>query len=476
MNFDDSDSYKKSIEKNTRQRRAVMISIVFCALLVVLLFFLIATIKHKDAITMKMFLNGTQVNIPSGLIKDYGKDGKYLDIKIISEMLGYEYTLGEYNKYNEDPASCYFQDKAEIVAITADKNYYTKYLEFSSDYQFIKKMSITAKNPNGYKELFFVNKKVKLDKDRLYVSVEELPRMLNISLDWNNEYRLKINTLPNVVSSVIQKKVSKAGYTVVSGYFENYKAMLDGFAVVKSKENDLFGIYSIDSGKLIVGTKYDDIKYIQSIKSFYIKANNAMGLVDSTGANIIDVKNGYSEISLLDEEEQLYLVKKDSQFGVVNKNGEEVIYPEYDKIGIDISKFNMDDITNGNLLYGKYIPYYTEVSDGVFKYGLLDKDGNIIEDFWCDDFGYKSVNNSASATRDRDTLLIPESVGMRGIIYRSGDGYGIFDADKARPTVPASFLKIYLAVKEGQTEYYVESQADGKILLSDYLKENNLSN
>ena len=102
MNLDESDSYKKAIEKNTRQRKVVMLSIAFCAVLVALLFFLIVTIKYKDSQTMKLFINGTQITIPRGFFMGEGEDKKYIDVRTLSSILGYEYTKGEYNKYNED--------------------------------------------------------------------------------------------------------------------------------------------------------------------------------------------------------------------------------------------------------------------------------------------------------------------------------------------------------------------------------------
>lgn len=477
MNLEESDSYKKAIEKNTRQRRAVMISIAFCAIIVALLSFLIIAIMKIDAETMKVFINGTQISIPKDFIREIDKE-KYCNIKLLAPMLGYTYNSGEYKKYNENDDSCYLQDSFEIVAITANKDYYTKYLEFMGDKDTtLGGLAVQAKNVNGYKEDFYLDKKIKFEDGNIYVSFAELPRMLNIGIDWKNQYRLRIYNLDYIVG-LYQQNLSNSGYSTISGYFENYKALLDGYAIVRNDEVGLYGIYSLDNESLLAGTKYDDIKYVQNMKNFFVTADNTMGLVDSVGKTVIEVQN-YEEVSLLDELEQLYLVKKDKQYGVVNRNGEEVIYPEYDKIGIDISKFDMDDISNGNLLFGNYIPYYKEdeEEENVYKYGLLKKNGDEVPDFKCDDFGYKSVNNSISATRDRSTLIIPESMGIKGIIFRTGDQYGIFDATgKGELKVPASFDKIYLAIKEGKTEYYIESKAEGTILLSEYLKKNHLLN
>ena len=47
MNLEESDSFKNEIEKNTRQRRTVMLSIVVCAMIAALLFVLIMILQKK---------------------------------------------------------------------------------------------------------------------------------------------------------------------------------------------------------------------------------------------------------------------------------------------------------------------------------------------------------------------------------------------------------------------------------------------
>ena len=493
MNLEESDSYKVKMEANTRHRKMVMLSIVLCAVLVAFLFFLIALINEKDKRTMKIFLNGAQLPLSEAqmeaLIKDEGNDGKYFDIEYVTQIIGgYTYNKGEYKKYNEDINSCYVQSDCEIIAITADKESFTKYLDFSEAVQIGSHAGVTAKNQNDYSEEFIISKPIKNINGRLCASIDNTQKIFNLFIDWSEEYRLRIYTIDWVVNRIDGKYLSGTKYSTVSGYFENFKAYLDGYVVVEDPEHaGIFGILQIKndnvplvndlmsdskrlgtSVNLIVGTKYKEIKYIQNLKHFYITAeDNTMGLLDSEGKIIIPVQS-YNKVSLLDERKQLYLVEKDRQYGVVNNKGKEVVYTEYDRIGIDITKFELDDLVNGNILFGKAIPFYKENDNGDFKYGLLDTDGNVILGNYYDDFGYKSPNTSANSTRDRSTLVIPESVGLRGIIVNRQDSYGIYDIDKEELVLPTVCSKIYVAVKEGVADYYVEVYGQTH-LLKDFL-------
>ena len=45
MNLEESDSFKERLERNSRQKRGVVVTMVFCALAIVILFIMIAVIK-----------------------------------------------------------------------------------------------------------------------------------------------------------------------------------------------------------------------------------------------------------------------------------------------------------------------------------------------------------------------------------------------------------------------------------------------
>jgi hypothetical protein len=178
MNLEESDSYRDEIEKNTRSRKGVMLSIVLCAMLIALLFIMIVILKHKDAITLKMYLDDTQISIPSDLSISVN-DKTYINVKTMGSMLGYTYTKGVYGAYNEDPDSCYLQNGVEVIAITGNEDEYTKYIEMTGSVT-IADLNVTTKNENGYSETFKMDDTIIYDEasGNLYVSLENITKWI----------------------------------------------------------------------------------------------------------------------------------------------------------------------------------------------------------------------------------------------------------------------------------------------------------
>ena len=161
-----------------------------------------------------------------------------------------------------------------------------------------------------------------------------------------------------------------------------------------------------------------------------------MGILGEDGSTIISPSE-YEDISLLDDENQLYLVKKDSEYGVLNRKGKAIIYAENDEIGFDTSDYTVEPVENEKLLFGKVIP--VEKSG---KYGLYNIEGDLVLPLNYDDLGYKSTASKSSGNEE-STLLIPSSVGINGIVVNLNDFYGIFDVNREELILPCSYSKIY---------------------------------
>lgn len=472
MNLEESDLYKESIEKTKKGRTSIIISLAICTCLIIIFTIMIMIIKYQDSITEKMYIDGEQIGIPKNLYVEVEGD-KYFNVRKLSELLGYEYTIGEYGQYNEEKDSCYLQNDFEILTITAGAKKYTKYLQVKSGVK-LGGVKVSASNSNGYSESFNLEKTVQFDEKNeiLYVPAEYVEEMFNIKLEWK-EYRLNIYTL-NYIANTAQKVVTKAGLKHMSGCYENMRALLDGYIVVStseaSKKENAYGVISLSNGKEIISKKYDNILYTQNTKEFYITAaNGTVGILSNTGEQII-APSEFESIKLLDQENKLYLVKKGKEYGVLDGKGNVIIYAEYDKIGIDVSSYKNDNIENNALFFGKCIP----VQKGK-KYGLFDTEGNNVLDITYDKFGYKTTQKNTSSGSEESVLLIPSYVGINGIVFNYNDMYGIFDANTGKMAYPAVFSKVYAITKSGEKTYYVEF--DGQTInLADKLREDNLNN
>ncbi len=226
------------------------------------------------------------------------------------------------------------------------------------------------------------------------------------------------------------------------------------------------------------------------------------------GGNTIIKPTEYDSIASLDELNKLYLVEKNEKFGVVNHEGDTIVYAEYDSIGIENKEeFSGEEIRNFNLLFEECIP----VNDNG-KVGIIDIEGT--ERLKCvyDSLGYvanttskenqdtnnrpntssrdeedeeddenttnttnTSINQTATVEAHENVLTIPESTGIKGIVVKFNDLYGIFDAEAKRLIVPCVWSKIYAKTRAGVTKYYLESD-EQETDLEVFLKENNLIN
>ena len=345
MNLEESDVFKEELEKNSKSKKNVLISIVFCTFLVILLFIILRIVIYQDSITPKLFLDDKQISIPENLyIKT--EDDIYFDVKKFGALLGYTYTKGTYGEYNENPDSCYLQNDFEILALTAGANKFTKYIELNSQAK-IGDMKVTAKNDNGYSESFHIEKPVVLENDILYVSKEYIPIMFNVQISLE-EYRTKIYSL-NFLTNYAKKIVAGNNLFEISGDYENLRGVVSGYIVVgdakTAKEKSVnFGVISLN-GKDVISKKYEEITFIQNTEQFYVTtADGRVGILDNEAGNVIAPSDKFEEISLLDQENKIYLVRKGKEYGVVNGKGKILIYPEKDQIGIDLKTDKFENI------------------------------------------------------------------------------------------------------------------------------------
>ena len=466
MNLEESDVFKEELEKNSKSKKNVLISIVFCTFLVILLFIILRIVIYQDSITPKLFLDDKQISIPENLyIKT--EDDIYFDVKKFGALLGYTYTKGTYGEYNENPDSCYLQNDFEILALTAGANKFTKYIELNSQAK-IGDMKVTAKNNNGYSESFHVEKPVVLENDILYVSKEYIPIMFNVQISLE-EYRTKIYSL-NFLTNYAKKIVAGNNLFEISGDYENLRGVVSGYIVVgdakTAKEKSVnFGVISLN-GKDVISKKYEEITFIQNTEQFYVTtADGRVGILDNEAGNVIAPSDKFEEISLLDQENKIYLVRKGKEYGVVNGKGKILIYPEKDQIGIDLKTNKFENIDNPNVLFNKCIPVKKDN-----KYGLYNLDGELLLENVYDGFGYITTEK-ASSGNEESVLLIPSSVGINGIVVNYNDSYGIYDVNVGL-TVPTVFEKIYSRTRNGETTYYVLYNGE-ELDLEEYLKSSN---
>ncbi len=472
MNLEESDSFRDELEKTSKKKKIIVISIILCAFLIVLLIGLIIAIQHQDAITEKFYLDGVQISKPKNVYIDV-EGVTYVNIEAFVELLKtsknstikYDYQKGHYGLYDEDEQSCLIDNGYETLAVSADNKYYQKYINKQApEDPNISGIEVSIKSEYGYSEKFNIENPIRYINNGIYVPLDNIPEMFNLKLDWG-QYRKRIYSFENIVASA-QTELGKLGTgQIMSGYYENLKALIYGYAVLQDAEETNYGVYSLADGSNRLSSKYKDITFVQNVQEFYITADNGtMGLVSADGKTIINTSE-YNSISLLDDDNQLYMVEKNKEYGVISRAGKPIIHAEYDGIGIDISKFTLDNIKNEKLLEEKCIPVEKNK-----KYGLYNIDGVQILNESYDSLGYISQSTTNKAGEEESILMIPKTEGVNGLIVNQGDMYGIFDIDDETLFLPCSFTKIYAIRKGGKVIYYLEYNGQ-QYELKSYLEE-----
>ena len=462
MNLEESNSFVEQMEKNNKNKKTVLTVLLICALLIVILVGLIVYMKYQDSLKQKVFVDNKQVAFSQNFLKTQGNIN-YINIKELSNMLGYSYQKGEYKNYTEDANSCYLRTPYEVVSMIADENTVTKYIlnekpEVTEDTKKDENtvstdlivtneaseqaLNIVVNSEHEAQETISIEEPIRLIDGELYMAYSEVPRMFNVSLDVSQENRVRIYSLDSLAVSAAQY-AEKAGYAEISNIYENLTAIADGMIVVGDGRN--FGVVDVATGKELISLKYEKIVYMQNTSEFLVTAEGSVGIVSKEGSTIIKPTE-YEDIAILDEISKLYRVKKDEKFGVLNGDGDTVVYCEYDSIGVENGEdFRKEGIRNFNLLFDEFIPVNVNG-----KTGLVDNKGNeIFKPVYT--LGYvantssenseneEDKRNSSTNTTSRNTvsnttanqktveldehdnvLTIPEETGIKGIVVKNG--------------------------------------------------------
>lgn len=474
-------------EQQFRKRKTLKSAIVVCLIILAVLIVLMLILQSKDAKTFKLFVDDNQVQV-SGMFIIVEDDEYYVAAEEFSNLIGYRYRKGNYGAFsqNEENAA-YMQNDYEVAAFSADSNVLKKYIDVDSGLD-PNSTGITVLSPDGYSETTTLSLNIIEKNGTIYLPVECLPDICN-TLPMFKGNQLHVYTLPYLIVAA-QSKAAEYKYDTISGDYENLRALPYGMMVVMDNDNyGVVGLYNRDDYN--IPDQYDKILFNQNVKEFLVTKGNKVGILNAEGKSVIDIDKNYEEISVLSDRLGLYLVSVDEQMGVLNRNGKEIVYPEFDSVGIteeliDKYKLKTDDII--------YIPYDTMIiaRDGV-KYGIYDiEDGQKLPPSYsgvgCDPQEiYESLPDTDEEESDIEEIEDAEKVllvdieledgtGIKGIVMKSyvsamgGERYGIYDSITGRLIIPCACTQIYQITKDGRTKYYMEFNGE-QLELIEYIED-----
>lgn len=429
MKLIDEEEYRKDKEKTAKANKLLTISIILTIIVIIAISGVIVYLSYNpNKIMLK--LNGAEnENLLSILEIKENEDETasiYAPIKDIASYLGYEAFNGEYTTVSESQDSCYVKNENEVAIFKLGSNV-------------VYKLDLTVEDAEY--EYCYLEEPIFEKDGKLYTDVEGLQKAFNIAISYNQKKKqIDIYTLDVLVKDRESKAVNKYKYAALDDTFANEKAILDDMLVVISS-NELCGVVNYSTGEEILGAQYDSIKYLPEKSAFLVTSNKKVGIISSDG--VTKIEPTYDSLTLIDNENELYLANRDGLYGVVNIDGETIIYLEYDKIGVDISNFTQNDIKSGYILQDILIP--VQQSN---KWGFFDIHGNKITDLIYDEVGCTAGSNK-SATYNLITL--PE---YKVIVVGRDKKYTVMGLN-GKEHLQCEFDSIYMKISSGKREYFL---------------------
>ena len=384
---------EENIEKTPKNDNSKMFKTIILGSIIVLFLIavgLFAALQGVKKNTWVLTIDGKQNEKVRQMLIIQDNGTILVPIRAIASYLGYDSYNGDYASKSEDSSKCWIQTNGTKDEIAC----------FALNSKKISKITNDQKQGTVY-SYCEIDKEVEAKNGELYTTTDGLEKAFNVKFVYDQENKkIKISTMPYLISSW-ENKIKDLGYSQSSKYFNDQKAILKNMLIVK-KEKDTNGtkygvINTAKNGESILEAKYTNISYIPETSDFLVEDDKKMGIISSAGDT--KIRLDYDKIEILDSDSNLYVVKKNNKYGVVDSNGKAVVSLDYDDIGVDLTKFEKNDVKNKYLLAGNLIP----LKKGEV-WGFADKNGKIVTDFQFNSLGY-----TASSNKDTENLLVIEN-------------------------------------------------------------------
>ena len=426
-----------------RLKKTIIISIVILFILALIIIALIIY-RMENPTKITAYIDGKQIaglgEILDVQLDENGKEEIYVPIRSFASYLNkantsfnYKTYKGDYNPKTEEESKCYsIRDKYEVAI-------------FSEKSKIIYKVNLQNGNNDEYEE-DHIDKEVFLNNGELYTSVDGIQKGYNVYISYNPKKKVvNIYTMDNIIA-VHQKKLSAKAigdYGILEiddKNYNNWKTVFEELLVVKAS-NRKYGIIKGDYSEFILEPQYDSIKYISDSATFLVESNRKIGLFSKDGKRKIDLV--YDQITAMGQHSNLYMVKTNNHYGVVDENGNIIIHPENEKIGINVTPFS-NSVKNGYILLNKLIPVMQDR-----KWAFYDIKGKqITNGFIYDNIGCASIN---ARNNVYGLLDIPDcDVVIVGDEYKK---YSFMDLTGNDKMLPFVFDEIYLKISSGEISY-----------------------
>ncbi len=427
-------------EKEQIKSKVPLIISICIAILVVITIIVIAGILYlKGSITTIKIDGVRNTEIEDIMYVESTEQGMQLYIPIIkmARFLGYEGFNGDYKIKSEDKTKCHVKSNNETAMFTLNSDMLVK---------------ITEDSENEYVK---IDKPVFEKNGELYTTVDGIEKAFNVLFSHDDQYK-NINIYS--MQFLLTYYATKQNLVDYSTEFADQKAIFEDMIIIQN--NKQFGVINAVTGKSVLETKYDEIKYLPVTGDFLIKSNAKYGILAKDASVII--KAIYDEIKVMDNQNGLYLIKRNNAYGVVDIKGKVVIEPEYKQIGINIDKYAQNGVENQYVLLDEIIP----IKNDKDLWGFFNIKGERITDFKYTNIGCQS----SKATNSYPALVIPS---YKIIVIQADKNYNLVTT-KGEEIIAGNILdSVYLRTdaSTGENKFYMTSNNNTKVInIDDWLK------
>lgn len=409
----------KKVDKSKTTKRILLVAIILTVIAIITIMIAMVLFREKKLVIR---FNGV-TNSELGTILNFDENGKlYIPIRDIASYFEYESYNGNYIDKSENSNECYVETNEEVASFELKSNKLEKIDKNTQETTF-----------------FYIDEPVKLIDGKLCTTPDGIEKAYNTNFKYNaDEKQITIQTMDYLIE-IYTDSILESGYENISDEFNNKKSILNDLVIVEDSRGQQ-GVIDLQSGNEILETKYTQIQYIPTSGDFLVENNGLFGIFTSKGKE--KIKLAYDDLELISQDLNMYVVKKDNKYGVINQNEKEIIPLNCDDIGVDLKTFSKNNINNNYVILENIIP--VKKND---LWGLYDIEGNKLTDYKYDSFG-------CTSSKERNTeniIIVPD---YKVIIGQKENEYVLINQYGEELLNGLTFEEIYMTIDLNDIKYF----------------------
>lgn len=333
-------------QKKSKMPLMLKISI---AILTLITFLIIYLIIYLNSTVMRIKVDGlNESDIEKILYIPENSTGNelYIPIRKMAKFLGYQDFSGDYQNKSEDTSKCHVKNDYETAMFTLNSKTLIKVRE----------------NSNSDIDYIELDKEVFEKNGELYTTIEGIEKAFNVEFEYSAENRkIDIYTMDYLVSYYATNlQLEEKDY---SNVFADKKAIFENMIVIK--DGGQYGVLQASTGKALLEAKYDRVEYLPNTTDFIVQSNGKVGIVSKDSKTKVRIT--YDDIRVIDNKNELYMIKQNGAYGVIDSSGEVLIKPEYQQIGLSSNNFYENGVESQYVILDSLIPVRNNNMWGFFN-------------------------------------------------------------------------------------------------------------